>query len=636
MPGFLRPSALGINRSVRRKVLVVVLVTTFVALLVCAAALLTYEARNYRQFLFSDVTTQADILARTTAPAVAFNDVASAEATLAMLSSRPVIEAAAVYTADGELFAGYRAEGSRTPLPEDASPRGPAVEDGALTLFQPIIENNQLLGTVYLRASYELADRVIDYLLILGAVMLGSLLVAALVSLWLQGAVTGPILAVTDVAHRIVEGRDFDLRATRTTNDEVGTLVDAFNAMLAEVSERQRALEDSNRKLHKETEERRNAEVSLRLADKHKDEFLATLAHELRNPLAPMVNATALLRSPGATPEAARQAREIIERQLSHMIRLVDDLLDVSRISRGKLTVRREPIELATVVQNAVDTVRPLVEREGQTLVVRLPDRPVYMQADPVRLSQVFANLLNNASRYTHGGGRIELAAVVQGNTVCVTVTDTGKGIAAEALPNIFAMFTQEQAAGVRVQAGLGVGLALARRLVELHGGSIEAASEGAGKGSTFTVRLPVKAALTGGRDGVASKPDPARASAGRRILLVDDNVDFATTLSYLLEQMGHEVRVAHDADAALATAAEFHPHFAFLDIGLPVVDGYELARRLHTLLKSDIPLVAISGWGQEEDRRRAKEAGFASYLVKPVGLESIRSALDSLGVRHG
>ncbi|HZD52926.1 MAG TPA: CHASE sensor domain-containing protein, partial [Woeseiaceae bacterium] len=451
---------LGINRSVRRKVLVVVLVTTFVALLVTAVALLTYEARGYRDFLLSDVRTQAEILARTSAPAVAFDDVAAAEATLAMMSSRPVIEAAAIYTADGELFASYRRTGNEQPFPDNAAPRGPTIEGRALMLFHPIVENNQLLGTVYLRATYELADRVVDYLLILGSVMLLSFVVAALISLWLQGTVTGPILAVTDVAHRIVKDRDFDLRATRTTRDEVGTLVDAFNAMLSEVSERQRALEDSNRKLQRETEERRNAEISLRLADKHKDEFLATLAHELRNPLAPMVNALALLRSPTSTSESSKQAHEIIDRQLTHLIRLVDDLLDVSRISRGKLTIRREPVELAGVIRTAIDTVRPLLDREHQSLTVDIPDRPIYMQADPVRLSQVVANLLNNASRYTQGGGKIELSAVVEGNSVCVEVTDNGKGITAEDLPGIFAMFTQDQDAGLRVQAGLGVGLA--------------------------------------------------------------------------------------------------------------------------------------------------------------------------------
>jgi two-component system, sensor histidine kinase len=626
---------LGIHRSVRRKVLAIVLVTTFVALLVSAVALLSYEARGYRNFLMSDVTTQADILARTSAPALAFNDAAAAEATLAMMSSRPVINAAAIYTTDGELFATYRQSGNQEPFPASSGPRGPEVDGRALTLFHPVVENNQLLGTVYLRAKYELGDLIVDYLLILGGVMLASLLVAALVSMWLQGTVTGPILAVTDVAHKIVGGRDFNLRASKTTNDEIGTLVDAFNAMLAEVSKRQQALEESNRKLHKESEERRNAEISLRLADKHKDEFLATLAHELRNPLAPMVNALCLLRSPTATSATSEHAEQIIDRQLSHMIRLVDDLLDVSRISRGKLTVRREPIEFAGVLQNAIDTVRPLLETEKQSLSVAVPERPIYMQADPVRLSQVFANLLNNASRYTQNGGKIGLEAVVQGNAVRVTVTDNGKGIAAADLPGIFAMFAQDQDAGMRVQAGLGVGLALAKRLVELHGGTIEADSRGSGRGSTFTVRLPVKAALTAQHEKPRAAKGPPAAGARSRILLVDDNVDFATSLSFLLKGMGPEVCVAHDATEALEMAQEFRPDFAFLDIGLPIVDGYELARRLQTLLQAQIPLVAISGWGQEEDRRRAKEAGFAWYLVKPVGLDSIRSALDSLAARR-
>lgn len=627
---------LGIHSSVRRKLLVIVLVTTFVALLVSAMALLSYEARGYREFLLSDVTTQADVLARTSAPALAFNDKEAAAATLAMMSSRPVIDAAAVYTEDGALFATYRRDGYTLPFPEHAGPQGPRIRDRALTVFHPIVENNQLLGTVYLSAKYELADRVVDYLLILGGVMLVSLLVAALVSLWLQGSVTGPILAVTDVARRIVEDRDFKLRAAKTTDDEVGTLVDAFNSMLAEVDERQQALEDSNRKLHQESEERKNAEISLRLADKHKDEFLATLAHELRNPLAPMVNALGLMRSPQATKETTGQAQEIMQRQLSHMIRLVDDLLDVSRISRGKLTVRREPIELAVVLENAVDTVRPLLEREQQSLSIDIPERPIFMQADPVRLSQVFANLLNNASRYTQSGGRIALAARVSGNAAEITVADNGKGIEKEDLAGIFNMFAQDQDAGQRVQAGLGVGLALAKRLVELHGGSIEAASPGPGKGSTFTVRLPVKAALTSEHERRRAPATPAVPGSCARILLVDDNVDFATSLSFLLKEMGHEVCVAHNADEALDKAGEFQPDFAFLDIGLPVVDGYELARRLRALLPSGIPLVAISGWGQEEDRRRAREAGFAWYLVKPVGLESIRSALNSLAARRG
>jgi signal transduction histidine kinase/CheY-like chemotaxis protein len=419
------------------------------------------------------------------------------------------------------------------------------------------------------------------------------------------------------------------LRAPRTTDDEIGTLVDAFNAMLAEVSQRQQDLEESNLKLQQESDERRNAETALRLADKRKDEFLATLAHELRNPLAPMVNALTLMEMANAPPEALRNARAIIERQLSHMIRLVEDLLDVSRISRGKLTIRKELVELSGVMKSAVDTVRPLLAAKDQSLSISLPDQAVYLQADPVRLSQVFSNLLNNATKYTPPAGRISVAATVEDDVACVRITDSGKGISPATLPVMFDMFVQDEHTDLRGQPGLGVGLALAKRLIELHGGTIDADSEGRGHGSTFSVRMPVEAQpahLPAEKRRQGRSNDCSR----HRILLVDDNVDFATSLCVLLENLGHVVRVTHDAPEALAAAAVFRPDFAFLDIGLPTMDGYELARNLLKRGSSDLTLVAISGWGQKEDRRRAREAGFAGYLVKPVDLGSIRSILEA------
>jgi len=624
----------GITGSVRRKVMVIILIATFAALLVSVIALLTYEARAYRNFLVNDLTTQADILAVNSAPALAFNDPDAAEANLALLANRSGIVAGAIYTLDGKLFSIYRQDGIEVEFPSSVQLRGPQIAGDDLTLFHPVMQNNERLGTVFLQAEYELAGRIRDYLLILGGIMAISLLVAALLSLWLQGSVTGPILAVTNVAQKIVRDRDFMLRAPRTTNDEIGTLVDAFNSMLTEVSQRQQDLEESNQKLQLETEERRNAETALRLADKRKDEFLATLAHELRNPLAPMVNALALMQSPTASPDTIRNAQAIIDRQLSHMIRLVEDLLDVSRISRGKLVIRKEPIEFASVMKSAVDTVRPLLATKNQALSLSLPSEPVYLQADSVRLSQVFSNLLNNASKYTAPGGRIFLAAEVDGGAARVTVADSGKGIAPGTLPGIFDMFVQDESADLRGQPGLGVGLALAKRLIELHGGSIDAESKGADQGSTFTVQIPVEAA-----PAAALSNEPTGAPSGDcphyRILLVDDNVDFATSLCVLLENLGHDVRVTHDAPEALAAASGFEPDFAFLDIGLPTMDGYELARRLLKRLKTGLRLVAISGWGQQEDRRRAREAGFAWYLVKPVDLNSIRSILEAEAAHH-
>jgi CheY-like chemotaxis protein len=310
------------------------------------------------------------------------------------------------------------------------------------------------------------------------------------------------------------------------------------------------------------------------------------------------------------------------------MVRLVEDLLDVSRISRGKLTIRKELIDLGSVMKSAVDTVRPLLAAKDQSLSISLPEHAVHLQADPVRLSQVFSNLLNNATKYTPPSGRISLTGEVEGGAACVTITDSGKGISPATLPVMFEMFVQDEHTDLRGQPGLGVGLALAKRLVELHGGTIQADSEGAGRGSTFRVRMAVE-------DAPAAAPEAPPPEAGAdymryRILLVDDNVDFATSLRALLENLGHEVKVTHDAPEALAVAAGFRPDFAFLDIGLPTMDGYDLARRLIRRLSPDLNLVAISGWGQKEDRRRASEAGFAWYLVKPVDLASIRSILES------
>ncbi|HEX6997183.1 MAG TPA: ATP-binding protein [Gammaproteobacteria bacterium] len=618
-----------IRRSLRKKVGAIVLLSTFVALVVSALALLSYESERYRGFMINDVQTQAEILARVTAPALAFDDRDGAATNLRLLSNRAGINAAAIYTAEGQLFASFNRTAGFV-FPPTGAPGEPVIAGHAIEIFQPVVENGELLGTVYLRESYELAGRLVDYLLILGTVMGMSLIAAAFISYWLEGSVTAPVLSLTAAARKVIDERDFTVRARRTTDDEIGVLVDAFNAMLTEVGQRAEALEASNRRLQRETEERRAAEAALRLADQRKDEFLATLAHELRNPLAPMVNAMTLLDGHGSDPSLRERAHGIIQRQLRQLVRLVDDLLDVSRITSGKLVIKRERVELADVVQNAVDTVKPLLESRQQKLAVSLPQQPVYLQADPVRLAQVFSNLLNNAAKYSDLGSEIRLVASVAASSIEVRVEDPGMGISAESLPMIFEMFTQGREAARRTETGLGVGLALARRLVELHDGSIEAASEGLGRGSTFTVRLPVMAALTSERAaGKTAGVPPARR---HRILLVDDNVDFVASLSLLLEGMGHDVRVAHDAAHALDAATEFRPEFAFLDIGLPDRTGYDLARDLRALPAGErTVLIALSGWGLPQDRERSREAGFALHLVKPVDLGHIQAALSGL-----
>ncbi|HZM33904.1 MAG TPA: ATP-binding protein [Burkholderiales bacterium] len=364
-------------------------------------------------------------------------------------------------------------------------------------------------------------------------------------------------------------------------------------------------------------------------ADRRKDEFLAMLAHELRNPLAPIRNAVHLMRLAGARG-ADGQIWEMLERQVGHIVRLVDDLLEVSRFTRGKIALRRVPVGLDAVIASAVETSQPLIASARHRLRVNLPAEPLVVDADATRLAQVFSNLLNNAANYTDAGGSIELAARREGGTAVVSVADDGIGIEARALPGVFDLFKQGSERGGRGQAGLGIGLTLARSLVELHGGSIAAASEGPGRGSVFTVRLPLSAAL-------ADAPAPADAPASRggaapRVLVVDDNRDAADTLGALLRMLGAEVKVVNDGQAAIEVYAAFRPAVMFLDLGMPGLDGYEVARRIRDDAEAaGTALIALTGWGQEKDRQKSKAAGFRHHLVKPIDLTAMQAVLAAV-----
>ena len=362
--------------------------------------------------------------------------------------------------------------------------------------------------------------------------------------------------------------------------------------------------------------DRRRAELTLREADRRKDEFLATLSHELRNPLAPMRTALEVMRLASDNPDLVAKAQATMERQLLHMVRITDDLLDVARITQNKVTLRRERIDVRSVIHGVVDAAQSFVDAQRHTVIVDLPPEPVWVDADPTRLAQVFSNLVNNAAKYTDPGGEIHIAASVEDSTATVSVSDTGVGIEPDLLPQIFDMFTQLQADRDRTHGGLGIGLTLAQRLIELHGGTIEAASQGPGRGSRFTVRLRLAEA------GVAEPAHVDRTEVPRlggcRVLVADDNIDAGAMMELMLQIKGHEVRVASDGQQAIAIASEFRPHVAFLDIGMPRVDGYEVARRIRELLGRRVTLVALTGWGQDEDKRRAYEAGFDLHLTKP------------------
>jgi PAS domain S-box-containing protein len=378
--------------------------------------------------------------------------------------------------------------------------------------------------------------------------------------------------------------------------------------------------------------DRKRAEEALQRADRSKDEFLATLAHELRNPLAPIRNAARILHSKRPLDPELQWASDVIERQVEQLTRLVSDLLDVSRITRGRLDLHKERVELAAIVGAAVETSSPVLEANGHVLSLSLPAQPIQVDADRIRLAQVLANLLNNAAKYTEPGGQIWLSAEAQGGDAVVTVRDTGIGIPPELLPRIFEMFNRVDRSLERSRGGLGIGLALVKRLVEMHGGSVRAHSEGAGRGSEFTVRLP--AVMEPVRAPQAPEPQVGSRHTAScfRILVVDDNRDSATSLAMLLGAMGHEVRTAHDGIQGFAAADAFRAEVVLLDIGLPGMNGYDVAGKIRRQSWGErMVLIAVTGWGNERDRSRSREAGFDLHLVKPVEPVALMKLLQSL-----
>ena len=430
-----------------------------------------------------------------------------------------------------------------------------------------------------------------------------------------------PLLASTLRAEQDARAARGDQQVALHHAREASALATALDAARAELESTLRALEDRSRALDRAREQ---AEAAVRA----KDEFLAMLGHELRNPLSPIMTALQLLRLKG---QSSRE-HEIIERQVSNLVRLVDDLLDVARLTTGKIALRAEVIEISDVAARAIEMVSPMLERKMQMLSVEIP-RGLIVEADPTRLAQVFANLLTNAAKYSDDGKRIALRASLDGARVRIGVKDEGIGISREMLDRVFDLFEQQRQAIDRSQGGLGLGLAIVRSLVTLHGGTVEAFSKGEGHGAEFVVHLPVAVA--------AQAPVPcapiargtirAAGSAGR-VLIVDDNRDALTLLADALSAVGYEVRTAHDGPEALNAAPAFKPHVAVLDIGLPVMDGYELATRLRAIagLRA-LRLIAVTGYGQDSDRRRSETSGFDAHLVKPVALDELLLALSDL-----
>ncbi len=399
--------------------------------------------------------------------------------------------------------------------------------------------------------------------------------------------------------------------------DDSGNVVGA-SKIVRDVTERKRLTDDLQR-----------LAADLSAADQRKNEFLATLAHELRNPLAPMSNMLEVVKRAGDDGEVRKRAHETFERQLNQMVRLVDDLLDLNRITHDRLELRRNEVDLSSVIQQAVEVARPLIDAAEQELIVDLPEEPIHLNADRARLAQVFGNLLNNSCKYTGPNGTITLSAKQMDGEVLVTVKDNGAGIPRDKIDSIFDMFMQIDRSSERSQEGLGIGLTLVKRLVQMHGGSIEAHSDGEGHGSEFSVRLPVisKPAVLAPRTDTASE-----SSTYRRVLIVDDNRDSADSLAMLFEITGNKTFVAHDGVEALEAIDQHRPEVVLLDIGLPKLDGHEVCRRIREKAwGKDIVIIALTGWGQDDDRRKSEQAGFNGHLVKPVDYDNLLSLLAEL-----
>jgi signal transduction histidine kinase len=406
--------------------------------------------------------------------------------------------------------------------------------------------------------------------------------------------------------------------------EDAGSLLLALQQAENELTATRAALERKTQELahalaaQQEIEAELHQQRDWRDADRRKDEFLATLAHELRNPLAPIRQAALISKAPGATDAQKRWSHDVIDRQVQHMSLLLDDLLDISRVTRGTLALRMQATELSSVIDNAVETARPTIDGKRHTLSVEVPSQPIQFTADPLRVAQVLSNLLTNAAKYTDPEGQIRVTARIEADQVVICVADSGIGISAAALPRVFNMFSQVHSNTDRSEGGLGIGLALAQGLIELHGGGIEARSAGLGCGSEFTVRLPRRPVKDAPKATSNSSARPL-VTRRRRILIADDNRDSAETLAALLRMEGHEVTSVHDGPVALSVFGRIKPDVALLDIGMPGLTGYEVARRMRQSAAEPLVLIAITGWGQDVDKERAFAAGFDHHLTKPV-----------------
>ena len=613
---------------IRHKLVAMIMTTCTVVLISASAGYLVGDYFRTRAELQDELDALSEIVLRNTEAAINFKDPAAAIDTLESLAGNLHIRAACLYDPAGRLFADFRVE------TWECDPRPPSDEyrftANRMELTAGGYKDGRRFGTLTLRSDLRvLTDRLKEQIAIVTALLFLALALALLLSSRLQAIVSEPVLALSRTAADVSARGDYSLRARRTTDDELGGLVDAFNRMLERIEQREAELSRANDELRREVAERRRAEqeraemlVREREANRVKDEFLATLSHELRTPLNAILGWTKLLRASAVPPVSFDRALEKIERNAQIQSRLVEDLLEVSRITTGKLRLEQRPLDLVAVANTAIDSIRPAAEARGVSIERRFEQPSLPTFGDPDRLQQVIWNLLSNAVKFTPPEGTVTVALSRNDGRDRLVVSDTGIGIEPEFLPDVFDTFRQADASSTRAHGGLGLGLSIVKRLVDLHGGEVEASSPGRNLGATFTVTLPVVAPARRPEEVAALPPGAISTDRliGASVLVVDDDADTREMLAAVLQGAGARVYVASSAEEALGIALEERPGALISDIAMPGRDGYSLMRQVIAALGDDAPRVriALTAFASTADQERAAAAGFQRHITKP------------------
>jgi signal transduction histidine kinase/CheY-like chemotaxis protein len=625
--------------------------TSGVAVVLLSLAFMTYDLRRMNASRERRLTSEADIVGYNCATAILFRDADSARTTLAALKAESMVSAAAVYDGSGRLFATYLRDGvGSVPLPAAIEPHGDASvaqEPDALVLRRPAVLEGKTVGMVLIRA--DLAERTAllrRYALIAFAVGAAVFAIAVLLSLRLQGMIVKPILALADTAGAVSASKDYSVRASDPRVEELAPLVRTFNEMLENVQRREAELQESSRELKRIVEERTTLYRQAAEANRLKDDFLATLSHELRTPLNAIVGWTATLQIGGLDAETTRKALDAISRNAKAQTTLIEDILDVSRIVSGKFRLSVREVDLASVIRAAVEAVQHAADARQIRIQLVLDDQGGQIFGDADRLQQAFWNILSNAIRFTPAGGRVYVKLWRPNSHAEVVVSDSGVGIGPEFLPHVFERFRQADASSTRAHGGLGLGLAIVRHVVELHGGSVSAASDGEGKGTTITVKLPL-APLRGAAAGDTQLASAARTEIasveaaprleGLHVLVVDDDADSRELLSMTLKRCGARVSTAPAARRAFQVFAETQPDIILSDIEMPDEDGYWLLSQIRALppeLGGRVPAAALTAYARSEDRVKALERGFQAHLAKPIDAHELVAIVGTLAAR--